>query len=65
MTWCTQQLNALVGNADLTLVQFCMTLKDNAEIREYIRTYLVRPRRRYLALLPALLLPRAVHSSPA
>ena len=40
-TWCAAQLKNLVGNDDLTLVQFCMTLKDPGEIREYIRTYLV------------------------
>ena len=39
--WCAQQLKVLVGNADLTLVQFCMTLTDQSEIREYLRTYLV------------------------
>ena len=28
------------GGADMTLVQLCMALEDNSEIREYMRDYL-------------------------
>ena len=35
--WATQQMNKIKGTSDLTLVSFCMTLSDNAAIREYIR----------------------------
>lgn len=38
--WCTSQLKKLNGSQDLTLLEFCMTLKSSVEIREYLSDYL-------------------------
>ena len=39
-TWCKDQMRKLSGNDDLTLIAFCMTLTDPAEIRQYLVAYL-------------------------
>ena len=66
-TWCAAQLKNLVGNDDLTLVQFCMTLKDPGEIREYIRTYLVSsiPASSMRSRLQTLLLTQIILCAPS
>lgn len=38
--WCTEQMERLNGTVDLTLIQFCMTLTDRDEIRQYLTAYL-------------------------
>ena len=38
--WCKEQMKRLNGSDDLTLVQFCMTLTDKDEIRQYLTAYL-------------------------
>mmetsp|Transcript_20038 Transcript_20038/g.41899 ORF Transcript_20038/g.41899 Transcript_20038/m.41899 type:complete len:1092 (-) Transcript_20038:300-3575(-) len=38
--WCKEQMTKLTGTDDLTLMQFCMTLTDSNEIRQYLVTYL-------------------------
>eukprot|EP00543_Licmophora_paradoxa_P014002 CAMPEP_0202457786 /NCGR_PEP_ID=MMETSP1360-20130828/14702_1 /ASSEMBLY_ACC=CAM_ASM_000848 /TAXON_ID=515479 /ORGANISM="Licmophora paradoxa, Strain CCMP2313" /LENGTH=1088 /DNA_ID=CAMNT_0049077949 /DNA_START=115 /DNA_END=3381 /DNA_ORIENTATION=+ len=38
--WCKDQMRKLNGSDDLTLVSFCMTLKDASEIRQYLNVYL-------------------------
>jgi hypothetical protein len=38
--WCKDQMARLNGTDDLTLVSFCMTLNDPAEIRQYLTAYL-------------------------
>jgi hypothetical protein len=38
--WCKDQMQILNGTEDLTLVSFCMTLRDPEEIRQYLTTYL-------------------------
>mmetsp|Transcript_22589 Transcript_22589/g.27610 ORF Transcript_22589/g.27610 Transcript_22589/m.27610 type:complete len:1391 (-) Transcript_22589:215-4387(-) len=38
--WCKDQLRKLAGGDDLTLVSFCMTLKDPEEIQQYLAAYL-------------------------
>ena len=38
--WCREQMKAMNGNDDLTLIAFCMTLTDPAEIRQYLLAYL-------------------------
>eukprot|EP00934_Nitzschia_sp_Nitz4_P002864 Nitzschia sp. Nitz4//scaffold22_size323478//313194//316554//NITZ4_000596-RA/size323478-processed-gene-0.430-mRNA-1//1//CDS//3329543204//2854//frame0 len=38
--WCKEQMQKIAGSDDLTLVAFCMTLNDAAEIRQYLTTYL-------------------------
>jgi len=38
--WCKEQMQRLNGSEDLTLVQFCMTLTDRDEIRQYLTAYL-------------------------
>ena len=38
--WCKEQLRKLNGNDDLTLVSFCMTLKDPNEVNQYLSAYL-------------------------
>ena len=39
-SWCEEQLKRLSGSGDLTLMHFCMTLDDPAEIRETLSAYL-------------------------
>ena len=39
-SWCKDQMRKLSGNDDLTLVAFCMTLTDPAEIKQYLTAYL-------------------------
>jgi hypothetical protein len=38
--WCEDQLRRLTGNDDMTLILFCMSLDDPAEIRSYLGAYL-------------------------
>jgi hypothetical protein len=38
--WCKDQMEKLNGSNDLTLIQFCMTLTDAEEIRQYLTAYL-------------------------
>ena len=38
--WCSAQLKKINGSDDLTLMQFCMSLKSSVEIREYLAQYL-------------------------
>ncbi|KAL3776943.1 hypothetical protein ACHAW5_009255 [Stephanodiscus triporus] len=38
--WCKEQMEKLNGTDDLTLIQFCMTLTDRDEIRQYLTAYL-------------------------
>lgn len=38
--WCSGQLKKINGTEDLTLMQFCMSLKSAVEIREYLAEYL-------------------------
>lgn len=38
--WCGAELKAIAGSDDLTLAQFCMTLDDKEQIREYLIAYL-------------------------
>jgi len=38
--WCKEQLRKITGSDDLTLVSFCTTLKDDAEIHQYLVAYL-------------------------
>lgn len=40
--WCEDQLKRLTGSADMTLIHFCMSLDDPAEIRSYLSAYLVK-----------------------
>eukprot|EP00750_Incisomonas_marina_P014291 INCI17633.1.p1 GENE.INCI17633.1~~INCI17633.1.p1 ORF type:complete len:602 (-),score=110.73 INCI17633.1:1419-3098(-) len=40
LAWCKQQLIALTGKDDVTLVHYVYSLKDPADIREYIRSFL-------------------------
>lgn len=39
-SWCKEQMEKLSGSNDLTLIQFCMTLTDAEEIRQYLTAYL-------------------------
>ena len=39
-TWCKDQMRVINGSDDLTLVSFCMTLSDQAEIKQYLTAYL-------------------------
>lgn len=39
-SWCKEQMQKLNNSDDLTLVQFCMTLTDKDEIRQYLTAYL-------------------------
>ncbi|KAL3762335.1 hypothetical protein ACHAWU_003840 [Discostella pseudostelligera] len=39
-SWCKDQMEKLSGSNDLTLIQFCMTLTDAEEIRQYLTAYL-------------------------
>jgi hypothetical protein len=38
--WCKDQLRQINGSDDLTLAAFCMTVKDDAEIKQYLTAYL-------------------------
>lgn len=38
--WCKEQMQKINGSDDLTLVQFCLTLTDSDEIRQYLTAYL-------------------------
>ncbi|CAM9814704.1 unnamed protein product [Choristocarpus tenellus] len=38
--WASQQLKKITGKDDLTLLEFCMSLTDASEIRQYIAAYL-------------------------
>jgi hypothetical protein len=38
--FCLTSMQKLNGTNDITLLQFCMTLKSAAEIREYLAAYL-------------------------
>ena len=38
--WCKTQLKKINGSDDITLIQFCMTLTDTSEIRQYLSMYL-------------------------
>ena len=40
MAWCAKQLKTIGGVEDLTLVEYCATLEDPGEIREYLAAYL-------------------------
>jgi hypothetical protein len=40
MSWCSSQLKSLGGIEDLTLVEYCASLEDPGEIREYLAAYL-------------------------
>ncbi|TMW57354.1 hypothetical protein Poli38472_003279 [Pythium oligandrum] len=40
MSWCAKQLKSINGSDDLTLVEYCATLEDPGEIREYLAAYL-------------------------
>ncbi|GLE06272.1 hypothetical protein PINS_up015519 [Pythium insidiosum] len=40
MAWCAKNLKAINGSDDLTLVEYCATLEDPGEIREYLAAYL-------------------------
>jgi hypothetical protein len=40
-TWCEEQLRRLAGSDDMTLIHFCMSLDDPAEVRSYLSAYLV------------------------
>ena len=44
-SWCKEQMRRLNGSDDVTLMDFCMTLKGGGEVREYLSMYLVRLRR--------------------
>jgi len=39
-SWCKDQLRQITGSDDLTLAHFCMTLNDEAEIKQYLTAYL-------------------------
>ncbi|CAN0259495.1 unnamed protein product [Discosporangium mesarthrocarpum] len=38
--WASQQLRKITGKDDLTLLEFCMSLTDASEIRQYLAAYL-------------------------
>lgn len=38
--WAGQQLRKINGKDDLTLLEFCMSLTDASEIRQYLAAYL-------------------------
>lgn len=38
--WCGVQLKAINGSDDVTLAQFCMTIDEPEQIREYLGAYL-------------------------
>lgn len=40
MSWCAKQLKAIGGREDLTLMEYCASLEDPGEIREYLAAYL-------------------------
>lgn len=40
MAWCGTQIKNINGSEDLTLVEYCATLEDPGEIREYMAAYL-------------------------
>lgn len=40
VTWAGQQLRKMNGKGDLTLLEFCMSLNDASEIRQYLAAYL-------------------------
>lgn len=42
--WCEGELKKITGKEDTTLVEFCYTLDSAADIREYMRNYMVCPR---------------------
>ncbi|CAN0453924.1 unnamed protein product, partial [Laminaria digitata] len=39
-SWASQQLKKINGKDDLTLLEFCMSLSDASEIRQYLAAYL-------------------------
>lgn len=39
-SWASQQLKKMNGKDDLTLLEFCMSLTDASEIRQYLAAYL-------------------------
>lgn len=39
-SWASQQLKKINGKDDLTLLEFCMSLTDASEIRQYLAAYL-------------------------
>ncbi|CAN0302181.1 unnamed protein product, partial [Ectocarpus sp. 4 AP-2014] len=39
-SWASQQLKKMSGKDDLTLLEFCMSLTDASEIRQYLAAYL-------------------------
>lgn len=39
-SWASQQLKKMNGKDDLTLLEFCMSLSDASEIRQYLAAYL-------------------------
>ena len=39
-SWASQQLKRINGKDDLTLLEFCMSLTDASEIRQYLAAYL-------------------------
>ncbi|EEY61248.1 uncharacterized protein PITG_01508 [Phytophthora infestans T30-4] len=40
MTWALRHLKAIDSNADVTLLEYCATLEDPGEVREYLAAYL-------------------------
>lgn len=40
VAWASQQLRKINGKDDLTLLEFCMSLTDASEIRQYLAAYL-------------------------
>ncbi|KAF1336660.1 Perq amino acid-rich with gyf domain-containing protein, partial [Globisporangium splendens] len=40
MTWAAKQFQAISGREDLTLMEYCASLEDPGEIREYLAAYL-------------------------
>ena len=39
-SWCAEQMLAITGSDDITLLEFCATLASPAEVNEYLQTYL-------------------------
>ncbi|KAI9905970.1 hypothetical protein PsorP6_013651 [Peronosclerospora sorghi] len=40
MTWALKQIKSIDGNANVTLLEYCASLEDPGEIREYLAAYL-------------------------
>ncbi|KUF77187.1 PERQ amino acid-rich with GYF domain-containing protein [Phytophthora nicotianae] len=40
MTWALKQLKTIDSNADVTLLEYCATVEDPGEVREYLAAYL-------------------------